>query len=158
MPKETVKKKVATKKIEAVAPAAAPAKKVAAKAVAPAPVAPVAPVKAKAEPVKKAPAKKPAAPKAEKAVATKSATAKTTIVAKFDAGFGNSLFLRGEGAGLGWDKGIEMNCVSPDEWSYTVEGVQGPLAIKVLINDTTWSSGPNIEVPQGETVVFTPTF
>lgn len=158
MPKETVKKKVTTKKAEPVAPVAVPIKKTAAKAAAPAPVSPPAPVKAKAEPAKKAPAKKAPAPKAEKPAVTKSSSAKTTIVAKFDAGFGNSLFLRGEGAGLGWDKGIEMTCVSSDEWSYTVDGASGPLAIKVLINDTTWSSGPNIEVPVGQTVVFTPMF
>lgn len=141
MPKEIAKKKVATKKVAA----PAPAKKAAA------------PVKAKVEAPKKAPARKPTAPKAPKAPAKPAAT-KTTIVAKYDAGFGNSLYLRGEGAGLSWDTGVLMTCVAADEWIYTVENSRKPLAVKVLINDTTWSAGPNIDVPVGETVVFTPSF
>lgn len=148
MPKEITKKKATTKKSAPVAQVVAPVKKAAAKA--------TAVVKAKAEPAKAKvatalkPKKSPAAPKTTKT--------KTTIVAKYDAGFGNSLYLRGEGAGLGWDKGVLMSCAAADEWSYTVEGATSALAVKVLINDTTWSSGPNIDVPIGQKIVFTPSF
>jgi hypothetical protein len=33
-------------------------------------------------------------------------TVVTTISASFDVGFGNALYVRGEGAGLSWDKGL----------------------------------------------------
>src|SRR5262245_18623488 len=40
----------------------------------------------------------------------------TTITARYDVGFGNSLFIRGEGPGLSWDQGITMECLGNDLW------------------------------------------
>src|SRR5690606_12500637 len=34
----------------------------------------------------------------------------TVIVAKIDVGFGNALYLRGDGPGLSWSKGVPMDC------------------------------------------------
>jgi hypothetical protein len=139
-------KKVAAKKV------AAPVKKVAAPKVAPAPApAPVKKVAAKKAPAaKKATVKKAAAPKAK---------AVTTIIAKVDIGFGNLLYLRGEGAGLSWDQGIPLDCVNSDEWTWkTSEAPASGLVFKLLINDEIWSQGEDLTVEAGGTSISAPAF
>ena len=93
-------------------------------ATAPAAVAP-APVKSAPKPVEK----KPAAVKV------------TSVVAQIDVGFGNLLYIRGEGPGLSWDRGTPMENVTADTWEWTSKAVSRPFAYKVLINDEQWSSG-----------------
>ena len=131
--KKTVSTKAATKKTAA-PKEAAPAKKAAKKA-----------------PAKKAVAKKAAAPKA-------AAPKATTIVAKIDVGFGNELYLRGEGAGLSWSAGTLMDCTADDEWTFTAKGSSGDILVKFLINDAAWSEGENFEITAGETNVIEPKF
>lgn len=144
-------KKAATKKVAT--------KKVAAKKVEAKPAAPKAPVAAKKAPATKAPAKKAAAPKAKPA---KKAAAKkveaTNIIARVDVGFGNSLYLRGEGAGLSWDKGVALDNVSPFEWSFKSTKAKGEVVFKFLINDEIWGEGENLVVAAGSTSISSPTF
>jgi len=82
----------------------------------------------------------------------------TKIKAQIDIGFGNELFIRGNSAGLSWDKGIQMNCVNDDMWSFTLVGVTGPVAFKFLVNDLTWSAGEDYVVQPGDDFVIQPTF
>jgi len=146
--KTTVKK--ATKK----APAKKAAKKVAAKK---------APVKkaAKKIPAKKA-AKKVAAKKAPAKKAAKKAAPKkvikTSVIARVDVGFGNSLYIRGEGAGLSWDKGVQLDNVSPYEWSFSSTTAKGDVTFKFLINDELWAEGDDITVAKGDTSISSPVF
>ena len=116
----------------------APAKKTAAAAVAAKPV-----------------AKKKPAP-AVKKVAT--ASVATTISAKIDIGFGNLLYLRGEGPGLSWDKGIAMACVAENEWQSVVAESARPISFKFLVNDLTWNVGEDYVARPGAKVVLDPTF
>lgn len=116
--------------------AAAPAAKAAPAPAAPAPVAPAAPVA------------KPAAPKVVTA----------TISASFDVGFGNSLYLRGEGPGLSWDKGVALENVKADKWSIALPGATKPVVFKLLINDEVWSGGEDYVLAPGGTAELTPTF
>lgn len=132
------------------------------------PAAPVTPAKAEAP----KPAAKPAATKATKATkapaspAKATATAKksidstaTVVVAKYDVGFGNKLFIRGEGAGLSWETGVEMKNVENDVWVWTNNDLKkGAVACKFLINDDVWSTGENLFVPAGETSTVFPNF
>ena len=136
--------KVATKKVAATKaePIAVPATKVAAKKVV-----------AKKAAVKKVAAKK-AAPKS--APAPKAAT--TTINAAVDVGFGNTLFLRGEGAGLSWEKGIPMDCNGDNIWSISVSDAKESITFKLLINDSHWCAGENQVAKPGETVSVSPCF
>ena len=83
---------------------------------------------------------------------------KTTIIAQFDVGFGNQLFLRGDGPGLSWDSGVLMDCVADSQWTHTVVGAASPVLFKFLINDHAWNVGPDYTVAPGATVVLTPTF
>lgn len=84
----------------------------------------------------------------------------TKIIAKVDIGYGNTLYLRGEGAELGaWDKGIPMENTGGDEWSWSTNAAGSQtLTFKFLINDQTWSSGDNFTVAAGETATLTPSF
>src|SRR5208283_3751628 len=75
--------------------------------------------------------KKPAAPlPVAPAVVAKPKGIRVTITAKVDVGFGNSLFIRGDGAGLSWSKGTLLDCVSSDTWSIVLPSVDKPLAFK----------------------------
>jgi hypothetical protein len=86
------------------------------------------------------------------------ATPPTVIKAKIDVGFGNALYVRGQGGDLSWDKGVLLSNVSADEWTISVREVKGPVLFKFLINDETWSVGEDYEVAAGTTAVLTPSF
>jgi len=119
--------------------------------------------KAPAKIVKKAaaaPAKRTAAP-ATKAPAVKAAAAKlpaTVITASIDIGFGNTLYLRGEGPGLSWDIGVALDCVSDDTWSISLPGTGKAVTYKFLINDLGWSVGADYVAESGTKVTVTPSF
>jgi hypothetical protein len=82
----------------------------------------------------------------------------TTITAKIDIGFGNTLFLRGEGPGLSWNHGVALDCVDDDKWSITLPGAHRVVIFKFLVNDLTWSAGSDYLVEPGSTSVFVPAF
>lgn len=111
-------------------------------------------VAAKKAPAKKAPAKK--APAKKKAAAKK--VVKTSIIARVDVGFGNSLYVRGQGAGLSWDKGVQLDNVSPYEWTFSSTSAKGDVTFKFLINDEIWAEGENVTVAKGGTSISSPVF
>ncbi|MEM8868700.1 MAG: hypothetical protein AAGC73_10600 [Verrucomicrobiota bacterium] len=152
--KKAAKKKAPAKKVAA---KKAPTKKVAVKKAPAKKAAPVKKVAAKKAPVKKAPAKK-AAKKAAKKKAPAKKILKTNIVARVDVGFGNSLYIRGEGAGLSWEKGAIMENISPYEWAFSTTAAKVPVTFKFLINDELWSSGEDLVVEAGGTSISTPSF
>jgi hypothetical protein len=82
----------------------------------------------------------------------------TTISANIDVGFGNALFLRGEGAGLSWEKGLRMECTAGDRWQLTLGDSSRPFVFKFLINDEVWSTGDDYTVAPGASATFTPSF
>jgi hypothetical protein len=112
--------------------------------------------------VKKATVKKTATKKAPAKVAKKTAKkaakkAQTTIIAKCDIGFGNVLFIRGEGAGLSWESGIPMENIDSETWQWTASS-SSVVEAKVLINDDNWAAGSNTVAKPGETVTIEPCF
>lgn len=158
----SVSKKITSKPATSPAPATksaaktAPKKKPAAAvpAPAPAPVAKPAPAPVPA-PVKAVASAKPVAP-AVKPVATKPLV--TTLQARIDVGFGNALFVRGEGAGLSWDQGRAMECIEDNLWRVTLGESATGFSFKFLINDLTWSTGPDFTASSGASVTLTPEF
>lgn len=110
----------------------------------------------KAAPVKKVPAKKPAAPAKKKSAAAEPPA--TFISAQIDIGFGNHLTLRGEGPGLSWDKGLVMDNVGHSLWTSSISKAAKPVTFKVLVNDLTWSTGPDFVVEPGQSITVYPTF
>lgn len=105
------------------------------------------PAPAKAEAAKKT-TPKPKAPPA----------AVTRIVAKVDIGYGNNLYVRGEGAELSWTQGTLMENTAGDEWSWSTQTATEPLTFKFLINDELWSAGDNLTVAPGESSISSPVF
>jgi len=92
---------------------------------------------------------------AKVAVAVRSAS--TIIEAKIDVGFGNQLFLRGQGPGLSWDRGIPLECVDSKTWRLTFPAEE-KLLFKLLLNDSVWAKGEDLAVTPGQRVEITPAF
>jgi hypothetical protein len=82
----------------------------------------------------------------------------TTVTAKIDVGFGNVVFLRGEGPGLSWNAGLPLDNIGSDEWSISLSGVKQPVVFKFLLNDATWSVGEDYVIEPGTKVTFKPEF
>lgn len=116
-------------------------------------------VKAKARPARVS-AARPATPArtAEVPVPTAAPALVTSITALIDIGFGNTLHIRGEGAGLSWDRGLPMECVADNEWRILLGESGRPLAFKFLVNDLSWSVGPDYVAEAGSTLTLTPAF
>lgn len=140
----TTKKATSPRKAAAKTKAAAPG----APAAAPEPVAAVAP----------RPPAAPAVPLAPVQSVRASAPAATEIYANVDVGFGNTLYIRGEGPGLSWDRGVPMNCTKDDLWSFCVASSARPIVFKFLLNDETWCVGDDYVVEPGRKITLVPTF
>lgn len=106
----------------------------------------------------KAAAKKTVAPAAPAVKTEPSSKVATKIVAKIDVGFGNTLYIRGEGPGLTWEKGVPLDCIADDQWALTFSETARPIVFKFLINDLTWSIGDDYLVQPGSTTELAPSF
>jgi hypothetical protein len=132
----------------------------------PAPASPKTSVSASAKKVKKAAKPSKVAPPASKDTvpAIKAprgdSVPPTTIVAQIDVGFGNQLYVRGEGAGLSWEKGVLLDNLAADRWQLVLEGVTAPVTFKFLLNDDSskWSIGEDFVVSPGSTLALVPLF
>ena len=82
----------------------------------------------------------------------------TTISANFDVGFGNALYVRGEGSGLSWDKGLLMKCLDGNTWTIALGESAKPFVFKFVINDEIWSGGDDYVAASGSSVTLTPIF
>ena len=102
--------------------------------------------------------KKAAKTAVKKTGAKKKIATKTTIAARVDVGFGNNLYIRGDGAGLSWDVGILMRNLSPYEWAWETKSSNKPIEYKLLINDELWANGENQFAQPEETAITAPTF
>ncbi|MDR1665804.1 MAG: hypothetical protein LBR62_02040 [Puniceicoccales bacterium] len=81
----------------------------------------------------------------------------TRLCAKVDVGWGNRLFIRGEGGCLSWDHGQVMQNTGENEWSWETD-TSTPLTFKFLINDQQWSNGENYMAPPGTHHTLRPEF
>jgi hypothetical protein len=72
-------------------------------------------------------------------------------------GFGNSLYLRGEGHGLSWNQGVPLTCVDGSTWQWTGQAAD-PLKIKLLLNDSVWAAGEDVVITPGQKVEISPAF
>jgi predicted alpha/beta superfamily hydrolase len=81
----------------------------------------------------------------------------TTIRVHYPAG-SHTLALRGDSDGLNWATGVTLTAAGPDTWSYTLPMPSAPVQWKPLLDDSTWSRGPNYVVQPGQTVDVYPHF
>jgi hypothetical protein len=99
-----------------------------------------------AAPARKAPEKKAPIPRV------------TTIVATIDVGWGNQVFLRGEGGGLSWDYGVPMTCRNNNEWVWVSAVNEPTFAFKFVLNDIFWEQSENRLAAGGEIFSAIPRF
>ena len=81
----------------------------------------------------------------------------TTIDVKRDVGFGNAVYLRGQGAGLTWERGLPLVCVDAQTWRWCGMA-KDPITFKLLINDKVWSAGSDLMIAPGERMEVAPEF
>jgi len=135
-----------------IAPGASAPGAIAPKASAPAAIAPAA-----ISPKASAPAATAPKASASGATAPAASAALTTIEVKRDVGFGNAVFLRGQGAGLTWERGLPLVCVDAHTWRWS--GIaKDPIRFKLLINDTIWSAGNDLTIAPGQKLEVAPEF
>ncbi len=83
---------------------------------------------------------------------------KSAIRVKYDVGFSNNLYIRGQGPGLSWVEGVPLKNVAADEWIWETCESFNSCEFKVLINDKQYENGENHFLPPGATVQYIPRF
>jgi hypothetical protein len=73
-------------------------------------------------------------------------------------GIGNKLFLRGEGPGLSWDKGVPMQFVSIGKWGWASHDVAGPVRCKLYKNDESAALSGEVTLQPGKHLELTALF
>lgn len=89
---------------------------------------------------------------------TKKKGPNTRIIVKYDVGFNNSIYLRGDGADLSWERGIMLKNVKSDEWIWETNVPFTKCEFKVLINDRQYELGENHRLQCGTSFEYTPSF
>ena len=92
------------------------------------------------------------------AEASVSSDGATRLLATAYIGIGNKLFIRGDGPGLSWDKGVPMQFVSIGKWGWATHDATGPVACKLYKNDETAALSGEIFLEPGKHVEVTALF
>jgi hypothetical protein len=79
-------------------------------------------------------------------------------VVDVDLGADNALFIRGDGAGLRWDRGQPLSCVGPRTWAWSPATSGDKLEFQLLLNDEVWARGDKVLLEPGKTIEITPDF
>jgi hypothetical protein len=95
--------------------------------------------------------------KSKSSSAAGTSAALTIIDVKRDVGFGNAVFLRGQGAGLTWERGLPLDCVDAQTWRWCGMA-KDPITFKLLINDKVWSAGNDLRIAPGQKIEVAPEF
>jgi predicted alpha/beta superfamily hydrolase len=70
----------------------------------------------------------------------------------------HSITIRGSGGGLDWNTGVAMAASGTDVYTFELSGLTVPIEWKPLLDDSTWSRGPNYHVVPGATLDIYPHF
>jgi hypothetical protein len=93
-----------------------------------------------------------------KAEAASSSDGATRLLVTAYIGIGNKLFIRGDGPGLSWDKGVPMQFVSIGKWGWASHDVTAPVACKLYKNDEAAALSGEISLAPGKHVEVTALF
>ena len=96
-----------------------------------------------------------APPKQEASVSSDGAT---RLLATAYIGIGNKLYIRGDGPGLSWDKGVPMQFVSIGKWGWATDDATAPIACKLYKNDETPALSGEVFLEPGKHVEVTALF
>lgn len=86
------------------------------------------------------------------------AGATTTVLRVTYPATTRTLFVRGSKPPLDWNTGVPMQKVNDTTWSLSLPTLTQDLEWKPLLDDTTWSKGPNYRATVGTTVEIAPRF
>ncbi len=81
----------------------------------------------------------------------------TTVRVHYPAGT-HAVALRGSGGSLSWDKGVAATAGADDTWLLTLPALSAPIELKPLLDDATWSRGPNYKLAPGQVLDVYPHF
>ena len=65
----------------------------------------------------------------------------TRLIATSYIGIGNRLFIRGNGPGLSWEKGVPLQFISIGKWRWETPEAAAPIEYKLYKNDETECAG-----------------
>jgi hypothetical protein len=82
----------------------------------------------------------------------------TEVKAKVDVGWGNTLFIRGQGDGLSWEKGKPLLCADSSTWVWSTRRAGTSVVFRLLLNDQIWAAGTDAVVQPGQHLEIVPTF
>ncbi|MGH8016957.1 MAG: hypothetical protein ACREIA_01495 [Opitutaceae bacterium] len=82
----------------------------------------------------------------------------TSVVATAYIGIGNKLFVRGEGPGLTWERGVPMQFLAIGKWGWTTTDAGGPVICRIFRNDETPMLDADVIISPGEKAEITPRF
>ena len=95
---------------------------------------------------------------ATKAETSVSSDGATRLLVTAYIGIGNKLFIRGDGPGLSWDKGVPMQFVSIGKWGWAASDATAPVACKLYKNDETAALSGEIFLEPGKHTELTALF
>jgi predicted alpha/beta superfamily hydrolase len=81
----------------------------------------------------------------------------TTMRVHYPAG-SHTLALRGSGGGLTWQSGVTLTAGANDAYTYSIVDLPSAIEVKPLLDDATWSRGPNYHIAPGADVDLYPHF
>jgi hypothetical protein len=105
-----------------------------------------------------APSEETAAEAAATVEPSVSADGATRLLVTAYIGIGNKLYIRGDGPGLSWDKGVPMKFVSIGKWGWATDEATGPVACKLYKNDETAALSGEVFLEPGQHVEITALF
>jgi len=82
----------------------------------------------------------------------------TRLLATAYIGIGNKLYIRGDGPGLSWDKGVPMQFVSIGKWGWATHDASAPVNCKLYKNDETAALTGEVLLEPGKHVEITALF
>lgn len=95
---------------------------------------------------------------ASRAESSSSSDGATRLLATAYIGIGNKLFIRGDGPGLTWDRGVPMQFVSIGKWGWSTQEAAGPIRCKLYKNDETAALTGEIVLESGRHTEITALF
>jgi predicted alpha/beta superfamily hydrolase len=81
----------------------------------------------------------------------------TAVRVHYPAGT-HTIALRGSGGPLNWNSGVALTMQGADTWVYSFASLAMPIELKPLLDDATWSRGPNYKLSPGQTIDVYPHF
>ncbi|MBI2518686.1 MAG: hypothetical protein HYV95_17565 [Opitutae bacterium] len=90
--------------------------------------------------------------------ASASSDGATRLLATAYIGIGNKLFIRGDGPGLSWDRGVPMQFVSIGKWGWSTHDAAGPVRIKLYKNDESAALSGEVTLEPGRHTEVTALF